>query len=150
MRRVERSIAIDAPAARVWEVLVDFARYPEWNPFITSIEGEAVPGARLKLRLRPPGRRSMTFRPRVLVATPGRELRWLGHLFIPGLFDGEHSFVIEPVGARTCRFHHGETFRGALVGLFRKGLDATGEGFDQMNRALKERAEQASDEVGQV
>lgn len=92
----------------------------------------------------------MTFRPRVLVAEPARELRWLGHLLIPGLFDGEHSFVIEPTDPRSCRFHHGETFTGALVGLFSKGLDATGDGFDQMNLALKARSEQATDEAGQA
>ncbi len=31
-----------------------------------------------------------TFRPTVLVAEPNRELRWLGRLFMPGPFDGEH------------------------------------------------------------
>ncbi len=82
----------------------------------------------------------MTFRPRVLAATPGRELRWLGRLLIPGLFDGDHSFVIEPTGPSSCRLVQGETFRGLLVAMFRKGLDATAEGFNQMNQALKERA----------
>ncbi len=37
----------------------------------------------------------MTMRPTVLVAEPGRELRWLGRLLVPGLFDGEHRFTIE-------------------------------------------------------
>jgi hypothetical protein len=36
----------------------------------------------------------MTFRPTVLNAETNRELRWLGHLLAPGLFDGEHSFTI--------------------------------------------------------
>ena len=33
------SIDIAAPAERVWEVLVDFAAFPVWNPFITQAEG---------------------------------------------------------------------------------------------------------------
>jgi hypothetical protein len=35
----------------------------------------------------------------VLEVVPGRTLRWLGHLLVPGIFDGEHYFEIEPLGA---------------------------------------------------
>jgi hypothetical protein len=143
MKRIERTIDIDASAERVWQVLVDFAHYPDWNPFVTSVSGEAVAGGRLKIRLQPPGGRGMTFRPRVLAAFPGREFRWLGRFLVPGLFDGEHSFVLEPVGPNRCRLVQAETFRGLFVALFGKGLDATAEGFEQMNTALKTRAEGA-------
>jgi hypothetical protein len=146
MKKIARTVEIDAPDDRVWDVLVDFAAYPEWNPFVTSVAGAPIVGSRLKIRLRPAGRRGMTFRPRVLAATPRRELRWLGRALIPGLFDGEHSFVIEPTGPSSCRLVQGETFRGLLVGLFGSGLAATAEGFNQMNQALKDRAEQT--EVG--
>jgi hypothetical protein len=37
-------------------------------------------------------------RPSVLEVVPGRTLRWLGHLLLPGIFDGEHHFEIEPLG----------------------------------------------------
>ena len=37
-------IEIDAEPARVWAILMDFEAYPEWNPFITSIEGEQAVG----------------------------------------------------------------------------------------------------------
>lgn len=37
----------------------------------------------------------MTFHPVVLVAVQERELRWLGRLLIPGLFDGEHTFQLD-------------------------------------------------------
>jgi len=39
----------------------------------------------------------MTFRPTILKAEPERELRWLGRLLLPGLFDGEHVFEIEQI-----------------------------------------------------
>jgi hypothetical protein len=86
----------------------------------------------------------MTFRPTVLKAEPNRELRWIGHLLIPGLFDGEHIFTIEPLGANRVRFVQREIFSGLLVPLFAKGLDTdTQRGFGEMNQALKAQAEQA-------
>ena len=97
MKQLHTQIEIDAPAKRVWELLTDFASYPQWNPFIRHISGRLAPGERLQARLEPPGGRAMTFKPKVLAAEPNRELRWLGHLLVPGVFDGEHSFTIEPL-----------------------------------------------------
>jgi hypothetical protein len=95
---VRTQVRIAAPASRVWQVLTDFPRYPEWNPFITGIEGVPEAGARLRVRIQPPGRRSMTFKPAVLVVVRDRELRWLGHLFLPHLF-GDTSTSRPPGGA---------------------------------------------------
>jgi hypothetical protein len=85
----------------------------------------------------------MTFRPTVRAARPGRELRWLGHLLVAGLFDGEHSFQIEPLGAGRSRFTQAERFSGLLVRPFGGGLAKTERGFEAMNRALKARVESA-------
>jgi hypothetical protein len=47
-------------------------------------------------------------RPRVLVNSPRREFRWRGALIIPGLFDGEHFFRIEPKPSGGLVFRQGE------------------------------------------
>lgn len=139
--RIETHIDIDASAERVWAVLTDFPSMPSWNPFIKSIAGDLKPGSRLSVRIAPPGKSAMGFKPTVKVVVPGRELRWLGHLLVPGLFDGEHSFVLQPLDARRTRFTHAERFSGLLVGPLRRSLSATEAGFRLMNEALKQRAE---------
>jgi hypothetical protein len=147
MKELHTEIEIDAPAERVWRLLTDFASYPRWNPFIRTISGRPIPGERLEVRLEPPGGRGMTFKPEVLEAEPERTLRWLGHLMVPGLFDGEHSFTIEPLAEDRVRFVQREAFKGLLVPLFTRGLEAnTRRGFEQMNGALKERAESAPEQ----
>src|SRR5260221_11481141 len=98
MRAIEMRIDIGAPAASVWIVLTDFAAYPIWNPFIISIEGRLEIGSRLRVRIQPPGKSAMTFRPRIVRLAPPRDLRSLGHLFFPGLFAGEHGFSLEDRG----------------------------------------------------
>ena len=141
MRELRSEIAIDAPPERVWQVLTAFGAYPEWNPFIRSIEGEAKVGSRLKIRIEPPGARGMTFRPTVRAAEPARELRWLGRLLLPGLADGEHRLALEPLAGGRSRFIQSERFSGLLVGLLGGTLAATERGFQQMNEALKRRVE---------
>jgi hypothetical protein len=143
VRVLRRDVEIEASADRVWRVLTDFPAYPEWNPFITRIEGEPQVGARLEVRIEPPGGRAMTLRPRVVEAEPGSEFRWLGRFLAPGIFDGEHSFRIEPLSEGRVRLVQEESFRGALVGLVGGVLAKTERGFDAMNQALKARAEQA-------
>ncbi|HEY6238730.1 MAG TPA: SRPBCC domain-containing protein, partial [Thermoplasmata archaeon] len=143
MKEIRAEIEIAAPAERVWRVLTEFGSFPDWNSFLAVPAGAATPGARLTVRITPVGRRPMTFRPIVEVATPSRELRWLGRLGIPGLFDGRHRFEIIPLADGRVRFVQSEEFRGILVGLvLGKGLtDATRAGFEHMNLALRERAE---------
>ncbi len=141
MKELHSEIEIAASAERVWDILTDFASYPQWNPFIRNISGQPTPGERLEVRLEPPGGRAMTFKPKVLNAEPNRELRWLGHLLVPGLFDGEHSFTIQPLEGNRVRFVQREAFKGLLVPLFARSLETnTQRGFEEMNRALKERA----------
>ncbi|AFK17928.1 SRPBCC domain-containing protein [Haloferax mediterranei ATCC 33500] len=136
------SIEIDAPPERVWEVLIDFDHYPEWNPFM-RIAGRPNEGATLTVHLMPPGGRESVFEPDVTRCERHRELVWVGHLIVPGLFDGEHRFRLEPLGGgERTRFEHTETFSGLLSGPFMWFMgDETRAGFVAMNEGLKTRVE---------
>ncbi len=145
MKEIHTEVMINAEPERVWESLTDLASFPEWNPFIRSAEGELLVGGKLKIVVQPSGGKAMSFKPKVLKYEPNRELRWKGRLLMPGIFDGEHHFIIEPTSEGQCRFVHGEKFSGLLVPLFAKSLDRDARrGFQEMNQALKERAEGVS------
>lgn len=145
MKELRSEIEIETSAERVWQLLTDFARFPQWNPFIRRASGDVKPRQRLEVKIQPSGTNGMTFRPIVLKAEPNRELRWIGHLLIPGLFDGEHIFTIEPLGTNRVRFIQREIYTGLLVPLFARGLDTdTQRGFIEMNQALKIQAERAA------
>ena len=142
MKNLETEIRITGTPEQVWSILTDFGKYGQWNPFIREASGEVMVGSRLRVRIHPPDGSAMVFRPTVKEASVGRELRWLGSLLLPGLFDGEHRFRIEPVGEREVRFRQSEQFRGVLVPMFPSSMyERTRRGFDAMNRALKERVE---------
>ncbi|MFN7936318.1 MAG: SRPBCC domain-containing protein [Bryobacteraceae bacterium] len=142
MFEIRTEIDIAAPASRVWTVLTDFPRHPEWNPFVRSITGSPQAGSRLTVSIQPPGGRGMTFKPVVLEAKPNCALRWRGRFLFPGIFDGEHYFEIKEFDSTRVRFIHGEKFSGILVSMAKSSLDnATRAGFIAMNKALKARAE---------
>ena len=142
MKQLANEVEINASAERVWQLLTDFARFPQWNPFIHHASGETTIGAQLEVTLQPSGAQRTTVRPTVLKAEPNRELRWLEQLRIPGLLDVERIFTIEPLGADRVRFTQREIFTGLLVPLRASHHRTdTRRGFKEMNRALKLRAE---------
>jgi hypothetical protein len=138
---VVASVEIEASAERVWGALTDFESYPDWNPFIVRADGQATVDSTLRNTLVNNGSR-MDFEPTVLVADPERELRWIGRFGMPGIVDGEHYFLIEPIGLDRVRFTQGETFTGILVPVAGGSLDVK-DGFAAMNSALKSRLENA-------
>ena len=97
-------IEINASSEAVWNLLTDTSRFPEWNPFIRRLQGELKAGQKLVVFIQPSGTRGMEFKPVVLKVEPNKELRWLGRLILPGLFDGEQIFQIEPVGGGRVLF----------------------------------------------
>jgi hypothetical protein len=141
MRELRTEIEFEGTPEEVWEVLADLPAHAEWNPFIKKIEGELLPGAKLRVRLEPPGERGITMQPTVLATEPGRGLRWLGHLLVPGIFDGEHRFLIEEAGPGRVRFTQCERFGGILLPLLWRRLreGGTAKGFRAMNEALARR-----------
>jgi len=106
--------------------------------------GEIKVGARLEVFIQPSGTKGMTFRPTVLRVNENHELRWLGRLYLPWLFDGEHALIIEPISENSVKFVQLEKFTGLLVPFARNILRDTQRGFDEMNRTLKQLAENKS------
>jgi hypothetical protein len=141
MLELRTETQIDSPVDRVWQVLMDFDAYPKWNPFLRRIDGKPEVGSRLDVEIGASGTRGMRFRPTVMSVVPNHEFRWLGHLGVRGLFDGEHIFELTAVGSQTTRFVQRETFRGIFLPFLVRRLEQdVRRGFDEMNHALRERA----------
>ena len=142
MKQLYTEITINSTPSRVWQVLTDFEKYPDWNPFIPSISGQLKEGSRLKVQIQPPDSNPMTFKPLVKKVKPEEEFRWLGNLLIPGLFDGEHIFELKEHGNGQTLFIQRENFKGFLVSFLWKKLEPnTKKGFELMNQKVKELSE---------
>ncbi len=62
MHEIKTEIEIAATPEQVWSILTDFSAYPQWNPFIRSINGTVKTGERLTAFIQPAGDKGMTYR----------------------------------------------------------------------------------------
>ena len=144
MKEIRTEIDIQAPLEKVWELLTDFKNFELWNPFIRKIEGIPSLGTKIKIHLHTSAGKSRTYQPKITKLEPFKELRWFGKSTIPGIFNGERIFILEPIESSQIRFIHKEIFTGLLVHLVGNRLDKDMySSFISMNEALKEKAEKS-------
>ena len=142
VKSIHTKILVNATPEKVWSILTDFKAYPNWNPFITSLEGEVKVGKQIFVKIKPPESKGMLFKPTILAYHRPKELKWIGKLLFKGLFDGEHKFELIDNRDGSTTFKHSEIFKGILVSFFRKLIEVhTVQGFEIMNTKLKELAE---------
>ena len=143
MKELRTEIVINASPEKVWQVLTDLDRYPEWNPFICHAIGKVKIGEPVDIDFQPDSQ-GLKLHCTVDRNQPNRELSWKYHVTHPLLFRGEHIFTIEPLGENSVRFTDCEEFNGLLVFTQAKDIDTnTKRGFEAMDKALKARAEQS-------
>ncbi len=139
---VQTKVSIEAPPSEVWNVLRDVERYPEWNPYIQSIEGEWQRGARIDVEVILPGGKKLEFPAIIKGVEDNYELRWEAELPVPRMLVGKHKLIMTTSGDGRTSLRNEQEFRGLLVGRFTESLlRPMGERFESMNEALKARVE---------
>lgn len=138
-KNIQTEITIHATPQKIWNILTDFTNYPNWNPFITSFQGNAFEGNTVVVKIKPPEGSQMIFKPTIVERKENIVLRWKGKLLFSGLFDGTHHFELIDNHNGTTTFMQREEFEGIFVGLFNP--QKTQNGFEAMNKKLKELAE---------
>jgi uncharacterized protein YndB with AHSA1/START domain len=93
MKQFAATASIHATPERVWSILSDAQRYPEWNPTVSKVEGRIAAGERIAVHATiSPGR---AFPVTVAAFDPPRRMVWRGGMPL-GLFVGERVFEIVP------------------------------------------------------
>ena len=145
MKEVRSEIEINSNAESVWRILIDFATYDQWNPFINKIIGLPTEGSKIDIYIESPSGKNRKYSPRITKVEEGRELRWVGKSSLPGFLKAEHIFTIEELQPERVSFIQREIFDGLLTRLFGKSVDTDiRQGFQDMNDALKKQAERSS------
>ncbi len=141
MNEVEVFVKVDAPPEVVWEVLLSFDHYPEWNPLSRKVEGIEVAGTEQQSGDDPADARRFLESPMIVTVEPYRRLAWLDRFILPFALDRYHEFYLQPIddGRRTQLLQR-ETVRGALSSLVFDEAKVE-RAFISMNKAIAARAE---------
>lgn len=138
------TVDINAPAQFVWDVLVDFEKYGEWNPFNPKVEATLEIGKPITMQvvMGDPNAASSMTEYFTLIEGPNH-LAW-EVVTSPETGDKvTHDHFIKAVSATRCTYHHSDTFTGPsathIVTQFGDGIKTA---FDAVANALKQRAEE--------
>ena len=137
------TVEIDAPAELVWSVLVDYARYPEWNPFTVKVETTLEIGTKIDLYLPDPAKPGETFLNRewVRAVDAPSYLRYDTGEEIPGMHAVREQWVTDLGGGRSS-YRTTDLFSGEIATYVHEQQGAwVKAGFDSVCAALKARAE---------
>jgi uncharacterized protein YndB with AHSA1/START domain len=138
------TVGIDAPQQHVWEVLVDYARYPEWNPYTVRVDTRLEVGAEVVLHLPHPDRPGeiLTTTEVMRVIDPPHHLQYDTADNLPGIFAVRDQWV-EDLGDGRSSYRTTDVFSGEHAQV---AYDLQGQwvkaGFDAVAHALKARAEE--------
>lgn len=139
--RIEHRIGVAAPPHRVWEIIADLDRWPEWNPHNPEVTGRIAFGGSLDiveaLQGEPPRRAQ------VLISdwTPDIQLVWDDKRGL--MAKSRRYFELEPLGdGEACILANGEIFEGwrgeDWAAARRQKLRAA---YEAVNEAIKSRVE---------
>jgi uncharacterized protein YndB with AHSA1/START domain len=136
--RLEYSVevTIDAPPARVWELLTDASGFTRWNSTVESLEGTIADGETIALRARVAPAR--TFKLKIGDVVPEKAMTWSDGM--APFFRGVRTFAIDADGDAT-RFSMTEVFKGMMLPMIAGSLPDFAPVFEQYARDLKRASE---------
>jgi hypothetical protein len=140
---IDAALDIEASAETVWEVITDFARYGEWNPFISACSTTLKPGDPIDLQVHLSPSTTRPQREWMLTHTPGREFSYRMKPAPLGALRSRRSHQISVLAPGRCRYDSHFELAGWLQPMVGALLGANLQrGFAGMNRGVKNRAEQ--------
>lgn len=110
--KADATTIINAPASRVWQLLIDVAAWPSWQPDIANVStvGKLTEGATFTWKTG-----DTTIHSHVVLLAPPLRLAWIGRASIA---HAVHVFVLTPFGPQVTRIESRESMDGPLLRWF--------------------------------
>jgi uncharacterized protein YndB with AHSA1/START domain len=140
--KIVHTVEIAAPTERVWQVIADLDRYPEWNPFVVVCRSSLRVGDPIDMRVRVLPFFAQPQRETILEHEPGRRLCYGLPKRGSGALVSRRCHEIEAQGPARTRYVSRFELEGWMEPVVRTLLGRRlAEGFAAMSAAIGERAE---------
>ena len=136
------SVTIAVPQAFAWQVLLDFERYEQWNPFTFKVKTDLVIGQLVELHVHLPKRGKSVQKEYLKHLQASEQIAWGMHILAPQLLKARRTQYLNKLNHNQCQYRTDDALEGLLTPLV-KALygESMRQGFNQMAHALKLRAE---------
>jgi len=155
---IRATTTISASVSAVWQTLTEVENYHAWSSMLhyelqdqNELQGQSggstiALGDTLSLRLTLPQGADYSFSPKVVAFEAEHIFTWRATTLFQGIFDGEHSFVLEPLPDNQTYLVNREVYSGLLAPLFKHlpMMQGAQEGFAAMNHEIKTHSESLS------
>ncbi len=142
-----KPVTIHASANRVWKILTDLEKYPDWNPFTVKAESTLKIGDPVVLTIPRSGK--MSTQTMVLeVLNPPKEIAWrLPKMIHKKIFSAYRIQTIKAIDANSCIYETSDTFSGLIAGrIYKMTADYVMTNLTATGLALKQHAENSMTE----
>jgi hypothetical protein len=136
---VKHEVKLDAPIEKVWQTVIDFEHYSQWNTQLLYLGGKIAPNEKLHLKLAVEGAAPYEFKPTVSQWKEKEVFGWLAITGIPRVFDGEHFFELTDLKNGKTLLVNREEYRGILSLVMQQlpMMKLAPQGFEKMDMELK-------------
>ena len=135
-------VEIAAPVERVWEVIADLDRYPEWNPFVVAARSTLAVGDPISMRVRLLPFLVQPQRETILECVPGERLCYGLAGVKGGLLRSRRCHLLRALTPERSEYRSDFELSGRLVPIVRGLLGGRlTVGFASNTQAVADRAE---------
>ena len=139
--KIATEVAVQASPDKIWNTLIDFAGYPEWNRFLKAVNGQAAPDAPLVVDLQYYGKPLRKLSGQVTGFMPPKYFSWAWkHKFGAWFLATEHVFRIKETDSGKVIFFQEMYCTGLGLKFRRRDVQQTVRlSLERLNDDLKER-----------
>jgi hypothetical protein len=141
MKSFNAQVHINAPATRVWGIVIDTGSWASMDSTIEQVEGAPAAGAKITVH----AKRGLAFPLKVVEFTAPQRMVLAGGMLL-GLFKGVRRYELTPATDGGTDLTMTEQFSGPLLPLIGRTIPDMQPSFDEFTNNVRQRAEAASAE----